>query len=160
MSIANHKQNTATTEGCAAADLPAAPSQQDAMQAVFASITAEMTAMERIETKAAENRHWSLADAMKNKRLAYDAALGFAMRGIEQAYSSAQWVKEYGKANLGVERATGHCRNCRHRFHAEDSYFPDEGDYCLAVSVDEIQFCPAWREHCLNAGLPRLEHGR
>ena len=66
------------------------------------------------------------------------------------ARSSAQWVKAYGQQNLGVNRATGHCRNCRHRFHAEDSYFPEEGDYCAAVSVDEIQFCPAWREHCQN----------
>lgn len=70
------------------------------------------------------------------------------------ARSSAQWVKAYGKANLGVDRATGHCRNCRHRFHAEDSYFPDEGDYCSAVDVDEIQFCPAWREHCQNETSP------
>ncbi len=64
-------------------------SQLVVMQYVFESITAEMKAMERIESKAAEDRHWSLADAMKNKRLAYDSALGFAMRGIERAFSSA-----------------------------------------------------------------------
>jgi hypothetical protein len=64
-------------------------SQSVVMRAVFESITAEMTAMERMESKAAEDRHWSLADAMKNKRLAYGSALGFAMRGIEQAFSSA-----------------------------------------------------------------------
>jgi hypothetical protein len=64
-------------------------SQLDVMQAVFEAITKEMAAMERIEAKAAEDRHWSMADAMKNKRLAYDSALGFAMRGIERAFSSA-----------------------------------------------------------------------
>lgn len=64
-------------------------SQLVVMQAVFEAITKEMAAMERIEAKAAEDRHWSMADAMKNKRLAYDSALGFAMRGIERAFSSA-----------------------------------------------------------------------
>jgi hypothetical protein len=64
-------------------------SQLDVMRAVFETITKEMEAMERIESKAAEDRHWSMADAMKNKRLAYDSALGFAMRGIERAFSSA-----------------------------------------------------------------------
>jgi hypothetical protein len=42
--------------------------------------------------------------------------------------SAAQWVKAFGTEYLGVDRASGHCRNCRHRFHAEDSYFPHEGD--------------------------------
>jgi hypothetical protein len=70
--------------------LPLKPcSQLHVMRAVFEAITQEMAAMERIETKAAEDRHWSMADAMKNKRLAYDSALGFAMRGIEKAFSSA-----------------------------------------------------------------------
>jgi hypothetical protein len=64
-------------------------SQLVVMRSVFETITKEMAAMERIEAKAAEDRHWSMADAMKNKRLAYDSALGFAMRGIEQAFSSA-----------------------------------------------------------------------
>jgi hypothetical protein len=64
-------------------------SQLVVMREVFESITKEMSAMERMEAKAAEDRHWSMADAMKNKRLAYDSALGFAMRGIERAFSSA-----------------------------------------------------------------------
>jgi len=64
-------------------------SQLEVMRAVCESITKEMAAMERIESKAAEDRHWSMADAMKNKRLAYDSALGFAIRGIERAFSSA-----------------------------------------------------------------------
>jgi hypothetical protein len=64
-------------------------SQLFVMRAVFEAITAEMKAMERIESKAAEDRNWSLADAMKKKRLAYDSALGFAMHGIKKAFSSA-----------------------------------------------------------------------
>jgi len=67
-----------------------------------------------------------------------------------EARSSAQWVKSYAAENLGLNRAKGHCRTCRHRFRGEDSYFPDEGDYCSALTVSEIQFCPAWREYCQN----------
>lgn len=54
------------------------------------------------------------------------------------------WVREYSLKNLGANLATGHCRHCRFRFRAEDSHFPEDGDYCCAVDPDQLKSCPAW----------------
>lgn len=55
---------------------------------VYDALVKEMQGMQQMENKAAADRNWSMADALKQKRLAFDAALGVAMRAIDKSFNT------------------------------------------------------------------------